>query len=146
MRALFSEKVIQKIEKDTGCKIKMDEKFLIVSGKDRLILAKGIDAVHEMIKEDGDQKGSSSSHVSRSRSPARSPVGERSRQSQSQRSHHGPPSASHFQQRFNRQEKVVEDRVRDDLKKLSRGSPQGRQSAGYVSGIVESWYNHVIEC
>lgn len=124
VQALFTDRVIQKIEKDTGCKIKMDEKFLIVSGKDRLILTKGIDAVHEMIKEDGDQKGSSSSRMSRSRSPACSPVGERPRQSQSQRSHHGPPSATHFQQRFSRQEKVVEDRVRDDLKKISRGSPQ----------------------
>ncbi|KAK9001748.1 hypothetical protein V6N11_024446 [Hibiscus sabdariffa] len=63
VRALFSEKVIQRIEKDIGCKIKMDEKFIIVSGKDRLILKKGVDVVHK-VKDEGDQKGSSNSHMS----------------------------------------------------------------------------------
>ncbi|KAJ6390360.1 hypothetical protein OIU77_024551 [Salix suchowensis] len=33
IKALFTEKVIQRIEKDNGCKIKMEEKFIIVSGK-----------------------------------------------------------------------------------------------------------------
>ena len=139
MRALFSEKAIQKIEKDIGCKIKMDEKFLIVSGKDRLILTKGVDAVHELINRGGDQKGSSSSQMSRSRSPERSPVGDRSRQSLSQRSHHGPSNTSQFQQRFGKPEKVVEDHVREDLQKVSRGSPQGRHNAGYIYHIIESW-------
>ncbi|KAK4558239.1 hypothetical protein RGQ29_007840 [Quercus rubra] len=126
VKALFSEKVIQKIEKDMGCKIKMEEKFIIVSGKDRLILAKGVDAVHKVIKDEGDQRGSSSSHMARSRSPERSPVDARMRRSESQRSYSGPQNASQFQQRFGRQEKVVEDRIRDDLQKFSRGSPQAR--------------------
>ncbi|MCD7446908.1 hypothetical protein HAX54_018879 [Datura stramonium] len=47
VKALFTEKVINQIEKDVGCKIKMEEKFIIVSGKDRLILRKGVDAVHK---------------------------------------------------------------------------------------------------
>ena len=135
MRALFTDRVVQKIEKDIGCKIKMDEKFIIVSGKDRLILVKGVDAVHKMIKEEGDQKGFSSSRMSRSRSPERSPVGSRSQRSDIRRSHSGPTNASQFQPRFSRQEKAVENRIRDDLQKYPRGSVQGRKSIGYVNGI-----------
>ncbi|KAI4301532.1 hypothetical protein L6164_034801 [Bauhinia variegata] len=129
VRALFTEKVISKIERDIGCKIKMDEKFLIVSGKDRLILAKGVDAVHK-IKEDGDQKGPSSSHLTRSRSPERSPVGARFQRSEPQRSHSGPRNTSHFQQRFGRQERAIEDRVREDFQKFGRGSPQAYGNSG----------------
>ena len=132
IKALFTEKVIQRIEKDNGCKIKMEEKFIIVSGKDRLILAKGVDSVHKVIKGEGDQKGSSSSHKSRSRSPERSPVGSRLRRSDSQRGH--PHDTSQYHQRFGRQDKIMEDH-RGDLHKFSRGSPQGRDSIGYVFGI-----------
>nr|KJB06784.1 hypothetical protein B456_001G145000 [Gossypium raimondii] len=124
-RALFTEKVIQRIEKDIGCKIKMDEKFIIVSGKDRLILKKGVDAVHK-VKDESDQRGSSSSRMSRSRSPERSPVGARLRRPESQRAHSGPHNSLHFQQRFGRQDKAVEDRVLEDLRKISRDSPQAR--------------------
>ena len=137
MRALFTERVINKIEKDIGCKIKMDEKFIIVSGKDRLIMSKGVDAVHK-IKEEGDKNCGSSSNTKRSRLPERRspPVGSRFARSDSQRSTHSPQNASsQFPQRFGRQEKVVEDRVREDLRKLSRGSPQGRDSIGYIYGI-----------
>ncbi|KAL7200295.1 hypothetical protein ACSBR1_032258 [Camellia fascicularis] len=124
VKALFTEKVIQKIEKDVGCKIKVDEKFIIVSGKDRLILAKGVDAVHK-VKEEGEKKGSSSSHMSRSRSPERrSPVSSRFGRSDSQRSLPSLRNPSQFQPRFGRQDKVVEDRVREDLQKVARGSPQ----------------------
>ncbi|KAG5084182.1 hypothetical protein JHK84_054220 [Glycine max] len=123
VRALFTEKVLSKIEKDVGCKIKMDEKFIIVSGKDRLILAKGVDAVHK-IREEGDQRGSSSSQMTQSRSPERSPVSARFQRSEPQRSHSGPRNTSQFQQRFGRQERAVEDRIRDDVQKFSRGSPQ----------------------
>ncbi|KDO86935.1 hypothetical protein CISIN_1g012298mg [Citrus sinensis] len=126
VRALFTEKVIQRIEKDISCKIKMDEKFIIVSGKDRLILSKGVDAVHKIIKEEGDQRGTSSSHKSKSRSPEQSPVGTQLRRSESQRSHPVSHNASHFHQRICRQDKVVEDRVREDVQKFSRGSPQAR--------------------
>ncbi|KAG4138433.1 hypothetical protein ERO13_D07G133700v2 [Gossypium hirsutum] len=133
-RELFTEKVIQRIEKDIGCKIKMDEKFIIVSGKDRLILKKGVDAVHK-VKDESDQRGSSSSRMSRSRSPERSPVGARLRRPESQRAHSGPHNSLHFQQRFGRQDKAVEDRVLEDLRKISRDSPQGRDSIGYVYGI-----------
>ncbi|KAK8630841.1 hypothetical protein V6N13_079612 [Hibiscus sabdariffa] len=128
VRALFTEKVIRRIEKDIGCKIKMDEKFIIVSGKDRLILKKGVDAVHK-VKDEGDQKGSSS-RMSRSRSPERSPVGARLRRPESQRSHSGPHNSPHFQQRFGRQDKAVEERVREDLRKISRDSPQAYGNDG----------------
>ncbi|XP_059629125.1 uncharacterized protein LOC132271692 [Cornus florida] len=128
VKALFTEKVIYKIEKDIGCKIKVEEKFIIVSGKDRLILKKGVDAVHK-IKEEGDNKGSSSSHMARSRSPERrSPVGSRLGRSDSQRSN--PNSASQFDHRFGRQDKVVENRVREDLQKLSRNSPKAYGNDG----------------
>ncbi|KAL1832984.1 hypothetical protein DCAR_0103023 [Daucus carota subsp. sativus] len=123
VKALFSQKVINGIEKDIGCKIKVEEKFIIVSGKDRLILAKGVDAVHK-VKEEGNKKDSSSSHVARSKSPERSPVATRFTRSDSQRSNHSPQTASLFQQRFGKQEKAVEDDVREDLKKLSRSSPK----------------------
>ncbi|MBA0845587.1 hypothetical protein Goarm_022499, partial [Gossypium armourianum] len=148
-RALFTEKVIQRIEKDIGCKIKMDEKFIIVSGKDRLILKKGVDAVHK-VKDESDQRGSSSSRMSRSRSPERSPVGARLRRPESQRAHSGPHNSLHFQQRFGRQDKAVEDRVLEDLRKISRDSPQGRDSIGYVYGIniklqeVSSYVKHYV--
>ncbi|GAB4830597.1 hypothetical protein Ancab_020363 [Ancistrocladus abbreviatus] len=122
VKALFTDKVIERIEKDFGCKIKMEEKFIIVSGKDRLILAKGVDAVHKVIKE-GNDNSSSGSRMARSRSPERSP---RFGRSESQRSHSSPRNASHFPQRFGRQERSVEDRVRDNLQKLSRNSPQAR--------------------
>ena len=142
MRALFTEKVLSKIEKDVGCKIKMDEKFIIVSGKDRLILAKGVDSVHK-IREEGDQRGTSSSQMTRSRSPERSPVSARFQRSEPQRSHSGPRNTSQFQQRFGRQERAVEDRIRDDVQKFSRGSPQGRDSIGYVYSILRK---PVISC
>ncbi|XAR61436.1 hypothetical protein NMG60_11035137 [Bertholletia excelsa] len=130
VKALFTEKVIQQIEKDIGCKIKVEEKFIIVSGKDRLILAKGVDAVHK-VKEEGEKKGPSSSHASRSRSPERrSPVNSRFGRSDSQRSLSSPRNPSQFQSRFGRQDKVMEDRVREDLQKMARGSPQAYGNDG----------------
>lgn len=134
VKALFSQKVINGIEKDTGCKIKVEEKFIIVSGKDRLILAKGVDAVHK-VKEEGNKKDGSSSHVARSKSPERSPVATRFTRSDSQRSNNSSQAASLFQQRFGKQEKLVEDDVREDLKKLSRSSPKGRDCVGYMYSI-----------
>lgn len=138
MRGLFTERAMQKIEKDIGCKLRLEEKFLIVSGKDRLILAKGVDAVHKMIKDGGDQRGPSGTHTSRSRSPVCSPVGDRFRRSDSLRSNRGPPSASQFQPRFNKQERVSEDRIREDLQRFNKVSPpQGRASVKhqYVASL-----------
>ncbi|KAG8374731.1 hypothetical protein BUALT_Bualt10G0026400 [Buddleja alternifolia] len=142
VKALFSESVVNKIEKDIGCKIKIEEKFIIVSGKDRLILKKGVDAVHK-IKEDGESKGvrklreedehkgSYSSPISRSRSlEHRSPVTTRLARSESQRSNPSPHNTAHIPHRYGRQEKMVEDRVREDLQKLSSGSPQAYGSDG----------------
>jgi len=126
VRSRFSEKVISQIEKDAGCRIKMDEKFLIVSGKDRLILSKGVDAVHKIIQDDKN-KSSTSSHRTRSKSPVRSPADSRYRRSESQRSHSTPRNTPHFQGRVFNEERVVEDRVREDLQKLSKDSPHGRK-------------------
>lgn len=128
--------MVQRIEKDIGCRIKMEEKFIIVSGRDRLILAKGVDAVHRVIKEGGDPRGSSSAHRSRSRSPERSPASTRLRRSESQRSYSGSYNSSQFHQRIGRADKVMEDRIREDVQKFSRGSPQGRDSIGYLYGIL----------
>uniref|UniRef100_A0A1J3GPE4 CCHC-type domain-containing protein n=1 Tax=Noccaea caerulescens TaxID=107243 RepID=A0A1J3GPE4_NOCCA len=122
VRVLFTEKVIERIEKETGCKIKMDEKFLIVSGKDRLVLRKGVDAVHK-VKEDGEIKTSSASHRSRSRSPRRASVGPpRARNSEPLRQHPPPPHG--FSERPGRQDKFMENRVRENQRNASRGSPQ----------------------
>lgn len=143
MRVLFTEKVIESIERETGCKIKMDEKFIIVSGKDRLILRKGVDAVHNVKEEDGAMKSSSVSHRSRSRSPRRTSVGPpRARNSEPQRQH--PPShgSSSFPERSGRQDKFVdnrvreENRIRENQRNVSRGSPQGRDRIGYLRDLV----------
>lgn len=134
MRVLFTEKVIERIEKETGCKIKMDEKFLIVSGKDRLVLRKGVDAVHK-VKEDGEIKTSSASHRSRSRSPRRASVGPpRARNSEPLRQQHPPPHG--FSERPGRQDKFMENRVRENQRNASRGSPQGRHRIGYLRELV----------
>lgn len=128
VRALFSPKVMNQIEKDIGCKIKMDEKFLIVSGKDRLILAKGVDAVHKIIQENKRKSRSpSSSNRTRSRSPDGSPRGSHFRRSESQRSSYSSPrDTSLVQNRGFNQERRVEDRVRENMHKYARDSPQGR--------------------
>lgn len=122
----------------------MDEKFIIVSSKDRLVLSKGVDAVHK-IREEAEQKGSTSSHVdrNRSRSPERSPVNARFQRSEPQRSHSAPRNTPQFPQRFGRQERAVEDRVREDAQKFARDSPQGRDSIGYLYGILREL---VISC
>ncbi|KAF8404330.1 hypothetical protein HHK36_009213 [Tetracentron sinense] len=49
VKALFTEKVIHIIEKAVGCKIKMEETFIIVIGKDRLCLTKCVDVVVHML-------------------------------------------------------------------------------------------------
>ncbi|GER30501.1 zinc knuckle (CCHC-type) family protein [Striga asiatica] len=122
VRSLFSKDVVNKIEKDIGCKIKMDEKFIIVSGKDRLILRKGVDAVHK-IKEDGEKKGSSSSPVTHAKSlEHRSPLNSRT----GRKSNSSPHSSQHIPHRYGRQERVMEDHVRQDIQKLSNGSPNAR--------------------
>jgi hypothetical protein len=123
----------------------MDEKFIIVSGKDRLVLSKGVDAVHK-IREEGEQKGSSSSHMNRSRSPPphrsrspppqRSPVNARFQRSEPQRSNSAPRNTPQFPQRFGRQERAADDRVREDTQKFARDSPQGRNSVEYLYAII----------
>ncbi|XP_073305432.1 uncharacterized protein [Primulina huaijiensis] len=136
VKALFSEKVVNKIEKDIGCKIKIEEKFIIVSGKDRLILKKGVDTVHK-IKEEGEHKDihkfpeeaehkvSSGSAISWFRSPERrSPATSRLGRTDSLKSHPSPHNSAHNPHKYARPDKFVEDRVRDDLLKLSSGSPQ----------------------
>ncbi|KMT17802.1 hypothetical protein BVRB_2g035460 isoform A [Beta vulgaris subsp. vulgaris] len=150
VRALFTDKVLEKIEQENGCKIKMDEKFIMVSGKDRLILRKGVDAVHKVIKDECNDRSSPESHMGRSRSPERSPIAtrlflsesQRSRslerspintrfsRSESQRSNPSPRNASQFHQRFGRQDRGLEDRIRGDLQKPSRNSPQAYGSDG----------------
>lgn len=151
VRVLFTEKVMERIERETGCKLKMDEKFLIVSGKDRLVLRKGVDAVHK-VKEDGEIKSSTAFHRSRSRSPRRTSVGPpRARNSEPQRQH--PPShgSSSFSERSVRQDKFVdnrvreENRVRENHRNVSRGSPQGRDRIGYLRDLVIVSFSLVFE-
>lgn len=128
VRALFTEKVIHRIEKDAGCKIKMDEKFIIVSGKDNSCLTKGLDAVHKVIQGEGNTQDSSTSHRGRSRSPDRSPAGPQLRRSESHRSNPSPRKAPQVQPKVTKSERIVEDHLRDDLKHMSRRSPQGRDN------------------
>ncbi|XP_020585226.1 uncharacterized protein LOC110027903 isoform X2 [Phalaenopsis equestris] len=132
VRALFSDKVISQIEKDVGCKIKMDEKFLFVSGKDRLILSKGLDAVRKIIQEKDKNKSPPSrsdtkSERARSRSRDKSPVGSQLRRSESQKSRSNIGNSIHVHS------KGYEDNVREDLLKLSRGSSQAYTNDGAKS-------------
>ncbi|XP_076896203.1 uncharacterized protein LOC143549093 [Bidens hawaiensis] len=120
VKALFPESVVRKIEKDIGCKVKVEEKFIIVSGKDRLTLAKGVDAVHK-IKNEGDKKVGSSSNMTRSRSPeGRSLVSSRMGRSDSQRSNPSTRNSSRYNLRF----------TCEDLQKLPRGSPKAYGNDG----------------
>ncbi|KAG9457794.1 hypothetical protein H6P81_002302 [Aristolochia fimbriata] len=122
IRALFTDKVIYKIEKENDCKIKMDEKFIIVSSKNQLSMTKGVDAVHEVISNEK-MKGSDSRN-GRSRSPEGSPGVPQLRRSESQRSHSSPRRAAG--PKVGKQEKYVEDRMREDSHKMPRRSPPAR--------------------
>ncbi|PSR94702.1 Alpha,alpha-trehalose-phosphate synthase [Actinidia chinensis var. chinensis] len=99
-----------------------------------LFTEKSVDAVHK-VKEEGESKDSYSSRMSRSRSPERrSPVSSWFGRSASQRCLPSPHNPFQVQQRFGRQDKVVEDRVLKDLQKLARSSPQGRHRIGSAYG------------
>ncbi|XP_010938221.1 uncharacterized protein [Elaeis guineensis] len=131
VRALFSEKVISQIERDIGCKIKMDEKFLIVSGKDRLILAKGVDSVHKVIQEDkGQRRSPTSSDRMRSRSPDEALRGSDLRRSESQRSHSSPRNMTRLQNRAFNKDRHVQDRVHEHPQKFFRGFSQAYANGG----------------
>ena len=118
MRALFSETVIRQLEKEIGCKIKMDEKFIFVSGKDRLILAKGVDAVHKLIQGQGEDKDG------RSKSPSNRSQKSKSRSPERREIQTSYPNA-HQRKGFS-QERINENRPHDGSHKLSRDSPKGR--------------------
>lgn len=137
VRALFSDKVIGIIEKDVGCKIRMDEKFLFVSAKDKSILSKGVDAVHKVIQGNKDKsKSPSRSDIrperARSRSPDRSPVGSHLKRSESQKSRSSTGNSIHLHS------KGYEDNVREDLQRLSKGSSQAYANAGAKSHSAPS--------
>ncbi|KAJ3694050.1 hypothetical protein LUZ60_009530 [Juncus effusus] len=51
IRDLFSPETISRIEKETGCKLALNDKFLIVSSKEPGVFSKGIHKVHGMIQE-----------------------------------------------------------------------------------------------
>uniref|UniRef100_A0A0E0MU13 Uncharacterized protein n=1 Tax=Oryza rufipogon TaxID=4529 RepID=A0A0E0MU13_ORYRU len=125
VRDLFTERTISQIEKDVGCKIKMDEKFLFVSGKDRLILAKGVDAVHKIIQEGKGKNTSSSPKRDRLRSPVRTTSDIRPRHTDSRWSH-SPRSAPRSQSKGYYNERPLDGRSHDDMPKFSKESPQGR--------------------
>ncbi|XP_078442630.1 uncharacterized protein LOC144712274 isoform X2 [Wolffia australiana] len=139
VKALFSDAVISRLEKEIGCKIRMDEKFIFVSGKDRLILAKGVDAVHKLIqegKEDDDRSKSppkNSQKSSKSKSPERSPPRPQSagREARSTYpSHRDPTQVVHQRKGFSSQERFVEDRAREGSHKFSRDSPEAHGKNG----------------
>lgn len=137
---------MSQIEKDVGCKIRMDEKFLFVSGKDRLILAKGVDAVHKIIQEGKGKHSPSSPKQVRSRSPLRNTTEFRPRHSDSHRSHsprnsdsqqpRSPRNASRSQSKGYYNERHLDGRLHDNTPKFSKGSPQGR--------ALRHWYHHLL--
>jgi len=103
----------------------MDEKFLFVSGKDRLILAKGVDAVHKIIQEGKGKHSPSSPKPGRSRSPVRNTTEFRPRHSDSQRSR-SPRNASRSQSKGYYNERHLDGCLHNNTPKFSKGSPQGR--------------------
>jgi hypothetical protein len=141
VRNLFTERMISQIEKDVGCKIRMDEKFLFVSGKDRLILAKGVDAVHKIIQESKGKYSPSSPKQDRSRSPVWNTTEFRPRHSDSHRSHsprnpdpqqsHSPRNASRSQSKGYYNERHLDGRLHDSMPKFSKGSPQAQAYANF---------------
>ncbi|KAM3348618.1 hypothetical protein ACQJBY_022097 [Aegilops geniculata] len=137
VRDLFTERTINQIEKDVGCKIRMDEKFLFVSGKDRLVLAKGVDAVHKLIQESKGKHSSSSPKRDRSRSPVRKSVDFRPRHSDSQWSHN-PRNVSRSQSKGHYNERPVDGRLHDDILKYPKGSPQAYTNYGAKDHPVQS--------
>ncbi|RCV24129.1 hypothetical protein SETIT_5G059900v2 [Setaria italica] len=151
VRNLFTESMISQIEKDVGCKIRMDEKFLFVSGKDRLILAKGVDAVHKIIQESKGKYSQSSPKRDRSRSPVRNTTEFRPRHSDSHQSHsprisdsrrscsprisdsrrsRSPRNASRSQSKGYYNERHLDGRLHDSMPKFSKGSPQAYANFG----------------
>ncbi|CAN6445060.1 unnamed protein product [Victoria cruziana] len=105
----------------------MDERFVTVSGRDRLILAKGVDAVRKVMQDEdrgARKKGSSDHQNARSRSPEDTHVSPHLRRSMSQRSHSSPRNPPQTQSGIYSQERVMEDHLRKDLQQLSRVSPQ----------------------
>ncbi|CAO2198480.1 unnamed protein product [Urochloa humidicola] len=140
VRNLFTERMISQIEKDVGCKIRMDEKFLFVSGKDRLILAKGVDAVHKIIQESKGKYSPSSPKRDRSRSPVRNTTEFRPRHTDSHRSHspknsdsrrsRSPRNAPRSQSKGYYNERHLDGRLHDSMPKLSKGSPQAYANFG----------------
>ncbi|KAL8224814.1 hypothetical protein R6Q57_017371 [Mikania cordata] len=132
VKSLFTDRVVKQIEKDVGCKIKIEEKFIIVSGKDGQTLSKGVDAVHN-IKNEGSKAGESNSIMgeSNSRSPkGRIPVVCKKESTDSQRSDHSPRNPSDFDQRSGRQDKVIKEYVREEFQKHPRRSPQAYGNDG----------------
>ncbi|KAF8762209.1 hypothetical protein HU200_009761 [Digitaria exilis] len=140
VRNLFTERMISQIEKDVGCKIRMDEKFLFVSGKDRLILAKGVDAVRKIIQESKGKCSPSSPKRDRSRSPVRSTTEFRPRHSDSHRSHsprnsysgrsRSPRIASHSQSKGYYNERHLDGCLHDSMPKFSKGSSKAYTNFG----------------
>lgn len=140
VRDLFNERVISQIEKDVGCKIRMDEKFLFVSGKDRLILSKGVSAVHKIIQEGKGKHSPSSPKRDRSRSPVRNTTEFRPKHSDSHRSpsprnfdsqwSHSPRNASLSQSKGYYNERHRDGRLHNNMPKFSKGSPQAHANFG----------------
>ncbi|MFS7976230.1 putative transcription factor interactor and regulator CCHC(Zn) family [Helianthus anomalus] len=128
VKALFTDRVVKNIEKDIGCKIKIEEKFIIVSAKEGHILSKGVDAVHK-IKNEGVKTGEFNSNMveSDSRSPkGRISVAPKVGPADSPRSNPSPRNVSNYDQRSGRHDKVIKEHVREEFQKYPRGSPQAR--------------------
>ncbi|XP_062190814.1 uncharacterized protein LOC133894053 [Phragmites australis] len=159
VRDLFTERTISQIEKDVGCKIRMDEKFLFVSGKDRLILAKGVDAVHKIIQEGKGKYNPNSPKRGNSRSPLRNITEFRPRHSDSQRSRsprisgsqrsrspkisgsqrsRSPRNASCSQSKGYYRERHLDGCLHDSMPKFSRGSPQAYANCGAKGHAAQS--------
>ncbi|KAI7729430.1 hypothetical protein M8C21_010268 [Ambrosia artemisiifolia] len=132
VKALFTDRVVKKIEMDIGCKIKIEEKFIIVSAKEGRVLSKGVDAVHKIKNEGGKMVESNSTMVeSSSRSPqGRGPAVSKIGPTDSQRSNSSPRNPSNYDQRSGRQDKVIKEHVREEYQKYPRGSPQAYGNDG----------------
>jgi len=126
--------VIQKIEKDTGCKIRVEDNvasgdvsfFVRISGPDRLCLKKGTDAVRKLVNEGEDDGKNHSSRQGRTEHTASQ------RQHSRSRSPRWRPRNSH-------EEKHAADHHFSQIegrRKSEGGSSHGRSSPNFASSYL----------
>eukprot|EP01018_Ginkgo_biloba_P021088 Gb_25679 [translate_table: standard] len=143
--------VIQRIEKDTGCRIRLEDNltagdgsfFVRISGPDRLCLVKGTNAVKKLVNEAEDEGKNQSSRQSRSShrgfSDENPPIAAPTQHVGSQRHHSASESPSHLGSRNSNEEKHATDHIFSHIegrRKFEGSSSQGRSSPNSIPSLL----------